>query len=84
MKLKDFKNTPGQYQTILDICKRKGIPVDDESDISELIGKINSFNNGINSIVKGSNSSRSVMNVKGSTKLDRSIINIIAAGANRK
>lgn len=84
IKLKDFKDKPEQYQEILNICRRKGIQVDDEFDISALIGKINSFNKDVNSIVNGSSGSRSVINGKGSTKLDRSIINMIATGANRK
>lgn len=84
IKLKDFKDKPEQYQEILDICRRKGIPVDDESDISELIGKINAFKNGVNSISNGVNSLRQAVPGQITGSREYSIVDIIAAGSKRR
>lgn len=73
MKLKDFKNKPDQYNEIVDICKRKSITVNDESDVSEIIGLINSFN-AVTDVIAG-RQQRTNHGAQGNTAVD-----LISAG----
>lgn len=77
MKLKDFKDRPRQYEDIIESCRQKGIPVNDESDVSDLIGQMNSFN-GFVSMIAGA---RGVM--PGKTSTENLAADMIAAAANK-
>ena len=39
MKLKDFKDSPERYQDIKRMCSERGIQVDDDTDINEILEK---------------------------------------------
>ncbi len=44
MKLKDFKNEPDKYNFIVKEANERGISVNDETDISDIISNFHSIN----------------------------------------
>lgn len=55
MKLGDFKDNPERYQKMKNICGKKGIEVNDETDINDILEQKNSIDSAVNQMVKGSN-----------------------------
>lgn len=55
VKLRDFKDNPERYQEMKNLCAKKGIEVNDETDINDILEQKNSIDSAVNQMVKGSN-----------------------------